>query len=98
MVSLEASNQVLTSKEATSPRKVGLDNVIIVRLSMRAKHPPKSLLNAVAIELLARTRGYDHENNVVLEKLSLVIAAVKSHHFWESVRHSFIRKLFSEHV
>ncbi|MEC8259833.1 MAG: hypothetical protein VX032_05395, partial [SAR324 cluster bacterium] len=39
---------------------------------------------------LARTRRYDHENNVVLEELSLVVAAEKPLFLRESVRNSLV--------
>ena len=55
VVSLEASDQVLTSKEAIPSRKVCLDNVIIACHATCTEHPPKSLFNTVAIELQAGT-------------------------------------------
>ena len=55
MISLEASDQVLTSKEAIPSRKVCLDNVIIACHATCTEHPPKSLFNTVAIELQAGT-------------------------------------------
>ena len=55
LVSLEASDQVFASGEATPSRKVCLDNVIIACHATRTEHPPESLFNAVAIELQAGT-------------------------------------------
>ena len=55
MISLEASDQVLTSKEAIPSRKVCLDNVIIACHATRTEHPPKSLFNTMAIGLRAGT-------------------------------------------